>query len=548
MSKSPEEIKTAYETLKARHKSGAGLTRFRSAVAPVLLGLANGAADGGIPQKLQDYLNALTAVFLLSPDELSRNQVKLMAALAQLDGFGGFMDGRIEGIQTFRWLLDHSAKHGVTEEKVKDVVKKVNEATGLQIVLPPLAPAANREPVQSAAQWIRDWKDDLPEEQGKPDYPDGYFAKIMAARMLAGSNPGDKDKLDSTQLTASAVSAKARELLENRQFRGFLDSLKGEQLHRAESAVASRGHCGGLDDMFRDYLKNLGAGKLTNEALLDRYMPTVQERIEILQKQTEKNAENGQVSCAAEAAEITVLRNMVRAERNEKTRLQKKIPTTEQSSLEKQTFLLRNSELYLKRVGMAGTGEFRDLVRKGHGGEMVEKLRLEEKNMPQSEQVRKLLYENTLGGRLETIKKDAEKLREKLGSAVDKHGGDSPEAEAAVKQAKGLLAEYLALDMLCRNPVTMQLDPELMKQGIPWSKLDAVRNNPDKNPVVKQLTADIGPISAMKGLKDMAELSHKDFLETVQTQYRAPRPNRAPQAEGGGVDVQSGGPRQGIHS
>ena len=161
MAKSPEEIITAYETLKARHKSGAGLTRFRSAVAPVLLGLANGAADGGIPQKLQDYLNALTAVFLLSPDELSRNQVKLMAALAQLDGFGGFMDGRIEGIQTFRWLLDHSAKHGVTEEKVKDVVKKVNEATGLQIVLPPLAPAANREPVQSASQWIRDWKDDL---------------------------------------------------------------------------------------------------------------------------------------------------------------------------------------------------------------------------------------------------------------------------------------------------------------------------------------------------------------------------------------------------
>ena len=547
MSKSPEEIKTAYETLKARHKSGAGLTRFRSAVAPVLLGLANGAADGGIPQKLQDYLNALTAVFLLSPDELSRNQVKLMAALAQLDGFGGFMDGRIEGIQTFRWLLDHSAKHGVTEEKVKDVVKKVNEATGLQIVLPPLAPAANREPVQSASQWIRDWKDDLPEEQGKPDYPDGYFAKIMAARMLAGSNPGDKDKLDSTQLTASAVSAKARELLENRQFRGFLDSLKGEQLHRAESAVASRGHCGGLDDMFRDYLKNLGAGKLTNEALLDRYMPTVQERIEILQKQTEKNAENGQVSCAAEAAEITVLRNMVRAERNEKTRLQKKIPTTEQSSLEKQTFLLRNSELYLKRVGMAGTGEFRDLVRKGHGGEMVEKLRLEEKNMPQSEQVRKLLYENTLGGRLETIKKDAEKLREKLGSAVDKHGGDSPEAEAAVKQAKGLLAEYLALDMLCRNPVTKQLDPEIMKQGIPWSKLDAARNNPDKNPVVKQLTEDMGPLSAMRGLEAMAELSHKDFLEAIQAQYRGLKPNRESRAEGDGPAVQNDEPQQGIH-
>ena len=81
----PEKIQNAYETLKARHKSGAGLTRHQSAVAPVLLGLVNGAADGEIPQKFQDYLNALTAVFLLSPDELSQNQLKLMAALAQLD-------------------------------------------------------------------------------------------------------------------------------------------------------------------------------------------------------------------------------------------------------------------------------------------------------------------------------------------------------------------------------------------------------------------------------------------------------------------------------
>ena len=546
MSKSPEEIKTAYETLKARHKSGAGLTRHQSAVAPVLLGMVNGAADGGIPQKFQDYLNALTAVFLLTPDELSRNQLKLMAALAQLDGFGGFMGGQTEGIQTFRWLLDHSAKHGVTEEKVKDVVQKVNEATGLQIVLPPLAPAPDLEPARSASQWIRDWKADFREEQGKLDYPAGYFAKIMAARMLADSDRGYKNKLVSTQLTESAINAKARELMENHQFRGFVESLKGEQLSRAESAVLSRGHCGGLDDMFRDYLKNLKAGKLTNEALLDRYMPTVQERIEILQKQTE-NRPKDQLSCAAEAAEITVLRNMIRAERNKKTRLRKKIPTAEQSTLEKQTFVLRNSNLYLNKVGSAGTEEFRELVRKGHGGEMVEKLRLEEKGLPQSEQVKKLLYENTLGGRLETIKKDAEELREKLYSVTDDNDDDSPEVEAAVKQAKGLLAEYLALDMLCRNPVTKQLDPEIMKQGIPWSKLDAARNNPDKNPVVKQLTEDMGPLSAMRGLEAMAELSHKDFLEAIQAQYRGLKPNRESRAEGGGPAVQNDEPQQGIH-
>ena len=543
----PEKIQNAYETLKARHKSGAGLTRHQSAVAPVLLGLVNGAADGEIPQKFQDYLNALTAVFLLSPDELSQNQLKLMAALAQLDGFGGFMGGQTEGIQTFRWLLDHSAKHGVTEEKLKDVVKKVNEATGLQIVLPPLAPATNREPVQSASRWIRDWKANLWEEREKPDYPAGYFAKIMAARMLSDSDRGSKDKLVSTQLTESAINAKAQELLENRQFQGFLEYLNGEQLRRAESAVTSQGHCGGLDDMFRDYLKNLGAGKLTNEALLDRYMPTVQERIEILQKQTEENAKKGQISCAAEAAEITVLRNMIRAERNKKTRLQKKIPTSEQSTLEKQTFVLRNSDLYLKKVGLAGSGEFRDLVRKGHGGEMVEKLQQEEKNLPQSESVKKLLFENTLGGRLETIKKDAEKLREKLMSATDEYDDDSPEVEAGVKQAKGLLAEYLALDMLCRDPVTEQLDPEIMKQGIPWSKLDAVRNNPDKNPVITQLTEDMGPLSAMRGLEAMAELSHKDFMENLRAQYRGLRPHREPQAGDGSVSVRSGEPQQGIH-
>ena len=107
----------------------------------------------------------------------------------------------------------------------------------------------------------------------------------MAARMLANSKRGKAKRLKETRLTEEQIKAKAKELMENGLFGRFIQSLRdnGQKRAKAEAAVGA-GHCGGLDDMFKDFLLKLPAGELKNEKLLDRYMPTAKDRIAELQR------------------------------------------------------------------------------------------------------------------------------------------------------------------------------------------------------------------------------------------------------------------------
>lgn len=573
MARSKEEINALYENLQKTRNTKNELNRFSGEAVTMLNGLFLSVGGTEMGQRFLPYRKALITLHTVDPYQ-PKNKEEIIEALTTLDSFGDFLKAETGGKQNYQQLLEKGKRMGFKKEQFDRMVNRVNEATGLAVDLPapeaaaeaprreqrqpapepeaepkqairpepqpvaePVAeqprPEAPAEPTRSAAQWIEGWKQEAELEKGKPDYPAAYYAKIMAARMLADSKRGSGKRLRNTQLTEKQINDKARELMENGLFGRFIHSLagSGQKLAKAEAAVGA-GHCGGLDDMFKSFLKKLPAGELTNEKLLDRYMPTARDRIEELQRQAELKKQNGLAACVKEAAEITVLRNLAHAERYKKGSLEKKIPTKAVSTLDAGTKTLAESPLFAEALGNGGDRELRDLALEGHGGALVDELRLRDKANPQSgPEVTELLKENTVGGRLKTIRKDAEELQERLEQAMFEHDDDSPEVEKLVRESKGLMAEYLALDMLSRDPSTKQIDPERLEKNVPWSKLQIVKENPEKSPEVRALTRDLGPVAAGRGLAAMSECTHEEFISSVQERYYRTKPARQRQKE-----------------
>ena len=571
MARSKEEILALYENLQKTRNTKNELNRFSGEAVTMLNGLYLSVGGTELGQSFQPYRKALITLHTVDPYQ-PKNKEEIIEALTTLDGFGDFLKAETGGKQNYGQLLEKGKRMSFKKEQFDRMVNRVNEATGLAIDLPapeaaveaprqeqrqpepepepeqairpeprpviePVAeqplPEAPPEPTRSAAQWIEGWQREAELEKGKPGYPAAYYAKIMAARMLADSKRGSGKRLRNTQLTEKQIDDKARELMENGLFGRFIHSLagSGQKLAKAEAAVGA-GHCGGLDDMFQSFLKKLPAGELTNEKLLDRYMPTARDRIAELQRQAELKKQRGLTACAKEAAEITVLRNLAHAERYKKGSLEKKIPTKAVSTLDAQTKTLADSPLFTGALGNGGDRGLRDLVQTGHGGALVDELRLRDKADPRSgPEVTELLNENTVGGRLNTIRRDAEELQERLAQAMYDYDDDSPQVQKLVQESKGLMAEYLALDMLSRDPATKRIDPKRLEKNVPWSKLESVKENPEKSPEVRALTRDLGPVAAGRGLAAMSECTHEEFISSIQEQYFRTKPARQRQKE-----------------
>jgi hypothetical protein len=261
-------------------------------------------------------------------------------------------------------------------------------------------------------------------------------------------------------------------------------------------------------------------------------MPTAKDRIEELQQQVELKQKKNINACQKEAAEITILRNLAHAERYTKSSLAKKIPTKPESTLDVQTKTLAESSLFNDTLGALGEREMRNLVRDGHGGALVDELRLRNKaSLETNEEVTELLNENTVGGRLKTIRRDAEELNERLEEAEFEYEEDSPEVAELMQESKGLFAEYLALDMLSRDPVSKKIDAGLLEQNVPWSKLKSVKENPEKNPVVRALTRDLRFSDVCRSLEYMSNSTHEEFISNVQETYHPTKPAKEQQEE-----------------
>ncbi|MBO4337611.1 MAG: hypothetical protein J5842_06030, partial [Lachnospiraceae bacterium] len=269
--------------------------------------------------------------------------------------------------------------------------------------------------------------------------------------------------------------AKAEELMTTPgHIKDFLDKLKDDKklLEKAEAAAAS-GHGGGLDKLLTQYLRDLPAGQLNNDPSIERYMPTVKERIESLQKQA-KNTMKKNDHPYAETAEIVTLRNMIKAERKVKSSLDFKIPTDGRDlAAEVEKLKERNSF-----QSLVVDKNVKAQITSGHGGQMMTEMRKAFKSfdknivMNNDPATENSLKEGTINGRLMQIRDEAASLKEKLNTIVSENKNGTRDYDDVLdmfKQCKALIAEDIALSQYCDKKKPDGDEP------VPWRKIRSMQ-------------------------------------------------------------------------
>ena len=231
---------------------------------------------------------------------------------------------------------------------------------------------------KTAAKWIDGFKKAFREHPGQvreqAGYPASYIARIMAARELSNSTRGKASTLNK-ELGQQQIEKRAREMMANKNFKEFAETLsKAGYLDKVEAIFTkTHSHGGELDDLFRDHLTMRPAGKMPNDdPTIARWMPTVKQRVEYLQKKAAEALKNNK-DVYKEASEITLLRRAAGVQRGGKG-LNNRVP-----------ILGGNCELDLSKAveSNAESASFKKafekangkkLILSGHGGEMMKKM------------------------------------------------------------------------------------------------------------------------------------------------------------------------------
>lgn len=526
------------------------------------------------------YANSIAVNGPLPDDSEARAQ----EALDNLDDLKDFFGAKSEDGKTNLQKIEETVKKKDPEAFVKfqTSLKKLSDAAGLEIDFSGIglenAPQEEKEepedvrqegpddelvhggmpirgdvvvePPTSAALYIENLRDhafpkrtDLTEQE-KANCCDG-FAKILAARDMVQSDIGDKSKLQKNLVGSALVEAHAETLKKDPSFKAFLDMLKDDpkKMQAAIAAATKRpGHGGGLDLMFKDYLKNLPPNELRNVKVLDRWMPTVKERIEALKKHGQiqldllkqraalnaKLQKIGQKSSYAnksnalqaqideldrsfkgirfEASEILVLRNMIRAERGDKASLDKKIPTEEKDTLKSTCYKIVDDAEFDDALQADGVA---DALARGHGGELIEKIRENCDLDNVGKAMKEELYKTTMVKRLSEMGDKAGQIAD----ALEKHPNDLK----TFAEAKELIAEYILLDGNLRDKKTNQVDEfKELTRDVPYGQIEKMKaTGPDHLPGVGKMIQNLTPAGTAQMLKRMSEEPYPECMQTM---------------------------------
>ncbi|MCR5587838.1 MAG: hypothetical protein K6F77_09965 [Lachnospiraceae bacterium] len=375
--------------------------------------------------------------------------------------------------------------------------------------------------------------------------------KIMAARMIANSVRGSKTRLVNTNVTDDQVADTVERLSNSYNFGYFRESLMADdEKFNKFVRVAVKGHGGGLDDMFKDYLKNVKAGTLANEPIIERYMPTAKERIEILQSQAktcnskynrakkeynrleaitsredydrskgygremnkhEKTMREEKSTKVDIMLEIMEIRDLVKAKRGDADSLEKAIPV-------KNITIKQNIELMDIR-GVAIDDEIFKKVTKGHGGEMVDSMRLfSSKNKNNNnDQLEDLLYGNTIGARMKELENKATDLKESLERKI-KYDINTDDK---LKESKNLIAEYLLLDGMTRGSKN-KVDETKRLQDVPHDVIDKLmEKGPEKDSRFKKQVGKLGASDTAEMLGLLGEGNSVNFVKGLNDKNKS---------------------------
>ena len=334
-----------------------------------------------------------------------------------------------------------------------------------------------------AGEWIVDIKEHNETKNyfERGDGESGYttnqhmLAQILAVRDLADAAPGDDSNMTTRQISAEKLAERVDEIENDSThfLNNFVQSFyyADEEFNNLTKTVENSLYCAELDTNMKRQLLKMDGGQLCNTPVYRRYLPTVKERIEELQKQAKRTED--ETKLARIAAEIVVLRNLGHAHRGKKSSLNKPIPTDGANSLVFSAQALGQDPNF-RRLVM----EKKDLITKGHGGQLVDEMReyaetLGNEVPPKELKTlsKALLYKNTIGGRMAQIRLEAARIKKQ----IDKERkSEDPDQEKLLKlQEKGnkLILEYSVIHDESRRTVNGR--PVGNGANIRWNDVNA---------------------------------------------------------------------------
>ncbi|MBR0131048.1 MAG: hypothetical protein IJM08_07070, partial [Firmicutes bacterium] len=542
-------------------------------------------------QQYSEAFNKLYAVDVINPDEKA-----LQEAHGKLSGFSEFISGGKPG-EVSNYEKITSCLPDYMMDLCNDGLPKLNQSLELGLDTEALVPKKEAEDAvqqeaepeideidepdqenldgmkadeladnggrRSAAAYIETIRDNgFPEKDpaklnaAQKELALDRMLKIMAARELVDSERGSKKKLQSNEVDPADVKRRAEMMKKDPTFQKFLQALSDDpkKFKAAMSAATKRpGHGGGLDDMFKSYVKNQPPCEFRNDTILMRYMPTVKERLEVLQDQFRKclAADKEMQSVDAKldkfqkkgtgkdkaienltskraklderlseyaphrvAGEMIALRNLIKADKGDKLSLEKPIPVSDAGDElwdEANTIYNESGELFYDNKTC-------NLILDGHGGKMMERVRKqahEDLDPRESAALINILDKNSIKVRMEQIEKEAEDLKTDLANCNE--AGEKN--EELMKRSKNLLGEYLLLDGKTRNKQTGEIDEELLLNEVPYGEIENMKlKGPESNKAFEELVGGVDQEQMQTIMDNLSDGDQKEFITSLANQ------------------------------
>ena len=321
-------------------------------------------------------------------------------------------------------------------------------------------------------------------------------ADIFAAR-IAVDTKGGKAKYLNKPLSDTQRARIAEDLNKNEHFQDWLKNLDKD---KAKSLLS--GHGGALERDFRQHLLKTAPGKLANDPVLRRYMPTAKDRIEELQKQV-KNAAKQRLPeeqlkdlRAAAAAEIIAIRNACRVERKTGYGLNKPIPPAapgQRTIAQTAAFLCADGDM----KGLLNEQALVSLA-SGHGGKMMKDVRRLYSGMQRKPEIAEVINKNTVNSRLLALEGEADALKKKLTSQ------NKAEREAAQEQSRRVLGEYIYLN---------RMPEDKLGNDMVWKNAEGAAGSGERSRLIQVVTE--SPENAERAMDAVSQKNNAIFSQLL---------------------------------
>ena len=130
----------------------------------------------------------------------------------------------------------------------------------------------DRKENKSASQWIRQIQNEIKEEGYA--VTDDQIAMIIAARLLANAEMGNRRNIDRKQITGQELAGMAGRLMEDETFESFITQFRDEY----EPNIIQDGHGGKLEQSLIEYVRDHDDGDLNDKLYSKYYLPFENER------------------------------------------------------------------------------------------------------------------------------------------------------------------------------------------------------------------------------------------------------------------------------